>query len=103
MTNIFIIVVLLVLFFFVIQKYVIKHDDTRDYPYRSKGPLLRGQEGAFYNALRAAVGEHAVVFAKVNMSSLVTPKEIKNKKQFLSRTIVYLEAILITLFVTQGH
>ncbi len=82
MTNIFIIVVLLVLFFFVIQKYVIKHDDTRDYPYRSKGPLLRGQEGAFYNALRAAVGEHAVVFAKVNMSSLVTPKEIKNKKQF---------------------
>lgn len=82
MTNIFIIVVLLVLFFFVIQKYVIKHDDTRDYPYRSKGPLLRGQESAFYNALRAAVGEHAVVFAKVNMSSLVTPKEIKNKKQF---------------------
>ncbi|HHF3026762.1 TPA: DUF2726 domain-containing protein [Vibrio diabolicus] len=82
MTNIFIIVVLLVLFFFVIQKYVIKHDDARDYPYRPKGPLLRGQESAFYNALRAAVGEHAVVFAKVNMSSLVTPKESKNKKQF---------------------
>ncbi|HCZ9712677.1 TPA: DUF2726 domain-containing protein [Vibrio parahaemolyticus] len=82
MTNIFIIVVLLVVFFFIIQKYVIKHDDTRDYPYRAKGPLLRGQEGAFFNALRAAVGEHAVVFAKVNMSILVAPKDIKNKKQF---------------------
>ncbi len=81
MTNIFIIVVLLVVFFFVIQKYVLKHDDTRDYPYRSKGTLLRGQEGAFFNALRAAVGDHAVVFAKVNMSSLVSPKDIKNKKQ----------------------
>lgn len=82
MTNIFIIVVLLVVFFIIIQKYVIKHDDTRDYPYRAKGPLLRGQEGAFFNALRAAVGEHAVVFAKVNMSTLVAPKDIKNKKQF---------------------
>ncbi|MCG6453870.1 DUF2726 domain-containing protein [Vibrio parahaemolyticus] len=82
MTNIFIIVVLLVVFFFIIQKYVIKHDDTCDYPYRAKGPLLRGQEGAFFNALRAAVGEHAVVFAKVNMSTLVAPKDIKNKKQF---------------------
>lgn len=51
MTNIFIIVVLLVVFFIIIQKYVIKHDDTRDYPYRAKGPLLRGQEGAFFNAL----------------------------------------------------
>ncbi len=81
MTNIFIIVVLLVVFFFIIQKYVFKHDDTRDYPYRSKGSLLRGQEGAFFNALRAAVGDHAVVFTKVNMSSLVMPKEIKNKKQ----------------------
>lgn len=81
MTNIFIIVVLLVVFFFIIQKYVIKHDDTRDYPYQSKGPLLRGQESAFYNALRSAVGEHAVVFAKVNMASVITPKSIKNKKQ----------------------
>ncbi|MCF7481528.1 DUF2726 domain-containing protein [Vibrio sp. J1-1] len=81
MTNIFIIVVLLVVFFFIIQKYVLKHDDNRDYPYRSKGALLRGQEGAFFNALRAAVGEHAVVFTKVNMSSLVAPTEIKNKKQ----------------------
>jgi hypothetical protein len=81
MTNIFIIVVLLVVFFFIIQKYVIKHDDTRDYPYRSKGALLRGREGAFFNALREAVGEHAVIFAKVNMSCLVAPKEIKNKKQ----------------------
>ncbi|MDF2154672.1 DUF2726 domain-containing protein [Vibrio sp. CAU 1672] len=81
MTEIFIIVVLLVAFFVVIQKYVIKHDDTRDYPYRCKGALLRGQEGAFYNALRAAVGDHAVVFAKVNMSNLVAPREVKNKKQ----------------------
>ena len=82
MTNIFIIVVLLVVFFFIIQKYVIKNDDTRDFPYRSKGPLLKGQEGAFFNALRAAVGDHAVVFAKVNMATLIAPKEIKNKKQF---------------------
>lgn len=82
MTNIFIIVALLVVFFLIIQKYVIKHDDTRDYPYRAKGALLKGQEGAFFNALRTAVGEHAVVFAKVNMSSVVAPKEMKNKKQF---------------------
>ena len=82
MTNIFIIVVLLVVFFIVIQKYVLKHDDKRDYPYRMKGPLLNAQESIFYNALTAAVDEHAVVFAKVNMSTLITPKEIKNKKQF---------------------
>ncbi|MCG9699600.1 DUF2726 domain-containing protein [Vibrio natriegens] len=81
MTNIFIIVVLLVVFFFIIQKYVLKHDDTRDYSYRSKGALLRGQEAAFFNALRTAVGEHAVIFSKVNMSSLVAPKDIKNKRQ----------------------
>jgi len=61
---------------------VLKHDDKRDYPYRMKGPLLNAQESIFYNALTAAVDEHAVVFAKVNMSTLITPKEIKNKKQF---------------------
>ncbi|TMX68706.1 hypothetical protein DA096_03500, partial [Vibrio rotiferianus] len=81
MTNIFIIVVLLVVFFFIIQKYVVKQDDTKDYPYRSKGPVLKGPESAFFNALRAAVGEHGVVLAKVNMSNVVVPKDIKNKKQ----------------------
>ncbi len=37
MTNIFIIVALLVVFFVVIQKYVIRHDDTKDYAYKRKG------------------------------------------------------------------
>lgn len=36
MVEIFIVVILLVLFFFVIQKYVIRHDDTKDYAYKRK-------------------------------------------------------------------
>lgn len=99
MTNIFIIVVLLVVFFFIIQKYVIKNDDTRDFPYRSKGPLLKGQEGAFFNALRAAVGDHAVVFAKVNMATLIAPKEVKNKNSSLLPVTEFHAATSITLSV----
>ncbi|EOB4962399.1 DUF2726 domain-containing protein [Vibrio vulnificus] len=81
MTNIFIIVALLILFFFVIQKYVVKQDDTKEYAYRSKGSVLKGHEVAFFNALKTAVGEHGVVFAKVNMSNVVAPRDINSKKQ----------------------
>lgn len=81
MTNIFIIVALLILFFFIIQKYVVKQDDSKDYAYRVKGPVLRSQEVAFFNALKTAVGEHGVVFSKVNMSSVIAPRDIVSKKQ----------------------
>ncbi|MBG0756160.1 DUF2726 domain-containing protein [Vibrio cidicii] len=81
MTNIFIIVALLILFFFIIQKYVVKQDDSKDYAYRVKGPMLRSQEVAFFNALKTAVGEHGVVFSKVNMSSVIAPRDIVSKKQ----------------------
>jgi ssDNA-binding Zn-finger/Zn-ribbon topoisomerase 1 len=82
MTNIFIIVALLVLFFVFIQKYVIKHDDTKDYAYKKKGALLNMSEGAFHNALKSAVGEHGVVLAKVSMANVVTPAANLNKKQW---------------------
>ncbi|EJK2113465.1 hypothetical protein BOO29_08270 [Vibrio navarrensis] len=81
MTNIFIIVALLILFFFIIQKYVVKQDNSKDYSYRVKGPVLRSQEVAFFNALKTAVGEHGVVFSKVNMSSVIAPRDIVSKKQ----------------------
>ncbi|MBE3659585.1 hypothetical protein BOO91_01300 [Vibrio navarrensis] len=81
MTNIFIIVALLILFFFIIQKYVVKQDNSKDYAYRVKGPMLRSQEVAFFNALKTAVGEHGVVFSKVNMSSVIAPRDIVSKKQ----------------------
>lgn len=82
MTNIFIIVALLVLFFVFIQKYVIKHDDTKDYAYKKKGALLNMSESAFHNALKSAVGEHGVVLAKVSMANVVTPAANLNKKQW---------------------
>ncbi|EKA5635731.1 DUF2726 domain-containing protein [Vibrio navarrensis] len=81
MTNIFIIVALLILFFFIIQKYVVKQDNSKDYAYRVKGPVLRSQEVAFFNALKTAVGDHGVVFSKVNMSSVIAPRDIVSKKQ----------------------
>ncbi|MBE4607356.1 DUF2726 domain-containing protein [Vibrio navarrensis] len=81
MTNIFIIVALLILFFFIIQKYVVKQDNSKDYAYRVKGPVLRSQEVAFFNALKTAVGEHGVVFSKVSMSSVIAPRDIVSKKQ----------------------
>lgn len=82
MTNIFIIVALLVLFFYFIQKALVRQDEGKDFSYKSKGPVLNMSESAFYNALRAAVGEHAVVMAKVSMVSVLTPAKTKNKKQW---------------------
>lgn len=82
MTNIFIIVALLVVFFVVIQKYVIRHDDTKDYAYKRKGPVLNIAESTFYNALKTAVGEHGVVLTKVSMAHVVTPAKLQNKKQW---------------------
>ncbi len=79
MVEIFIVVILLVLFFFVIQKYVIRHDDTKDYAYKKKGPLLDMKESAFFNALVSAVGDHGVVLAKVNMTNVITPSKVANK------------------------
>ncbi|GEM75391.1 DUF2726 domain-containing protein [Vibrio sagamiensis] len=81
MTNILVVVIILVVFFLVVQKFLVKHDDT-SFTYCLKGALLKGQESVFYNALNAAVGDHAVVFAKVNMATLIAPKDTRNKKQF---------------------
>ncbi|WP_136487518.1 DUF2726 domain-containing protein [Vibrio sp. H11] len=82
MTNIFIIVALLVVFFVVIQKYVIRHDDSKSYAYRRKGPVLTSAESTFYHALTAAVGEHGIVLTKVSMTQVVTPSKGLNKKQW---------------------
>ncbi len=82
MTNIFIVVALLVLFFYFIQKTLSRQDESKEYSYKSKGPVLNMNEGAFYNALRTAVGDHGVVMAKVNISNVITPKKTKNKKQW---------------------
>jgi ssDNA-binding Zn-finger/Zn-ribbon topoisomerase 1 len=80
MLNIFIIVALLVLFFVFAQKYLIKEDNTKDYAYRNHSPVLTATESTFYRALTEAVGEHGVVFAKVNMAQLLIPVGIRKKK-----------------------
>lgn len=82
MTNIFIVVIVLVVFFFFIQKYVLKHDDTKDFAYQKKTSLMTMQQAAFYNALKAAVGEHGAVFAKVNMASVLAPAKSNTKKNW---------------------
>lgn len=82
MTNIFIIVAVLVAFFFFIQKYIVKKDETKDHNYQKKNNLLNMPEGAFYNALKAAVGEHGAVFSKVNMSNVVMPAKTRSKKDW---------------------
>ncbi|SJL83027.1 DUF2726 domain-containing protein [Vibrio palustris] len=80
MFDIFVVVAILVAFFYVIQKYVLKQEDTKRYQYRVKGPVLSANEGAFYNALVAAVGEHGVVLTRVSMTSILAPYKITNKK-----------------------
>ncbi len=82
MTNIFIVVALLVLFFYVIQKTLTRKDKVKDFSYKKRGAVLNMNEGAFFNALRTAVGEHGVVLAKVNMATLITPAKTKNKKHW---------------------
>ncbi|WP_278182442.1 DUF2726 domain-containing protein [Vibrio misgurnus] len=82
MFEIFLVVILLVVFFLVIQKYVIRVDTHQEYAYKKKGPLLNMQEGALYNALVSAVGEHGVVLAKVNMANVITPHNIASKKHW---------------------
>ena len=82
MINIFIVVVILVVFFYITQKYVLKQEQPSQYQYRKKGPLLNMSEGAFFNALVEAVGQHGVVLAKVSMTSVIIPHKTKNKKQW---------------------
>lgn len=81
MENIIIIFVLLVCFFIFVQKKVNNREDLQDSQYKKKGPLLNLKEGAFYNALKTAVGEHGVVMAKVSMAMVITP-QAKDKKQW---------------------
>ncbi len=82
MTNIFIVVALLVLFFYFIQKALTRQNEDKDYSYKSKGAVLNMSEGAFYNALKTAVGDHGVVLTKVSMASVIAPTNTKNKKQW---------------------
>lgn len=82
MVNIFIVVVVLVAFFYFAQKYLLKQENTAEYQYRKKGPLLNMSEGAFYNALVAAVGEHGVILSKVAMGTVLVPHKTKNKKEW---------------------
>lgn len=82
MVEIFLILILLVLFFFVIQKYMLRHNESDDSVYKKKGPLLDIKESTFYNALVSAVGDHGVVLAKVNMANVITPSKVTNKKQW---------------------
>ncbi|CDT64834.1 putative topoisomerase zinc finger protein [Vibrio coralliirubri] len=82
MTNIFIVVIALVVFFYFIQKYVVKHDDTKDHAYQKKGALMSAQQATFYNALKSAVGNHGEVFAKVSMSNVLVPAKTNNKKNW---------------------
>ncbi|MDC0611634.1 DUF2726 domain-containing protein [Vibrio sp.] len=80
MANVFLILIILVLVFFIAQKYVIKKDDTKDYQYKIRGPVLTPNESAFYQALISAVGQHGIVLANVTMDKVIKPKDIKSKK-----------------------
>lgn len=89
MTNIFIIVALLVIFFLAIQKFVIRHDDSKSYAYQRKGAVLTPAESTFYQALKAAVGDHGVVLTKVSMAQVVAPaKGLKKKQWFIANNRV---------------
>ncbi|WP_428775283.1 DUF2726 domain-containing protein [Vibrio sp.] len=81
MESIFVIVLLLVVFFIFVQKRLIKPDTLKESEYKVKGALLNMKEGAFYNALNEAVGQHGVVMPKVAMSQILAPVA-KDKKQW---------------------
>ncbi|NAW58042.1 MULTISPECIES: DUF2726 domain-containing protein [unclassified Vibrio] len=84
MENIFFIVVILVIFFFVVQKKLLRQESIKDSSYKKKGPLLNLQEGAFFNALKTAVGEHGVVMTKVNMANVLAPIATNKKQWFIA-------------------
>lgn len=81
MVNIFIVLIVLVGFFFLIQRYVIKTEDDGAHQYRLNRTILNANEVAFLNALNAAVGDQAVILAKVNMLNVVNANDTVNKKQ----------------------
>ncbi|MGX9416363.1 DUF2726 domain-containing protein [Vibrio sp. RC27] len=80
MANIFIVVLILAVFFIFVQKYLLKGDENKDFPYKKKGPVLSSSESAFYHALVQAVGEHGIVLCQTSMANLVRPADIKNKR-----------------------
>ncbi|NAX21564.1 DUF2726 domain-containing protein [Vibrio sp. V39_P1S14PM300] len=84
MVNIFFLVVILVIFFFVVQKKLLRQESIKDSSYKKKGPLLNLQEGAFFNALKTAVGEHGVVMTKVNMANVLAPVATNKKQWFIA-------------------
>ena len=89
MLEIFIVLAVLVGFIFVAIKVFVKQEDTKTYQYKIKGPVLSAAQTAFYNALKEAVGEHGVILTKVNMSSVVTPQQGTNKKQwFIANKVI---------------
>lgn len=84
MKPIFFILVVLVVFFYIVQKKVIKPEELKKLNYKKRGALLNMQESTLFNALQAAVGEQAIVLAKVCMTTVLTPAETKKKKWFLA-------------------
>lgn len=84
MESVFIVVGILVIFFVVVQKRYLRQDELKDSAYKKKGPLLTGQESAFYNALITAVGQHGVVMSKVNLAHVITPMATDKKQWFIA-------------------
>ncbi|WGW01750.1 DUF2726 domain-containing protein [Vibrio sp. YMD68] len=84
MENIFIVVVLLVVFFVFVQKRLVRNESIKDSAYKRKGAILSVQESAIYNALVAAVGDHGIVLAKVNLSNVLTPVATDKKNWFVA-------------------
>jgi ssDNA-binding Zn-finger/Zn-ribbon topoisomerase 1 len=89
MFEIFIVFALLVGFSMVALKYFVKQEDTKSYQYKVKGPILSSAQTAFYNALKEAVGDHGVILTKVSMANVVTPQQMKSKKQwFIANNVI---------------
>lgn len=84
MESVFIVVAILVVFFVVVQQRYLKQDELKDSAYKKKGPLLNMQESAFYNALVTAVGQHGIVFSKVNLANVIAPMATEKKKWFIA-------------------
>ena len=56
------------------------------YPFKRKDYFFSRGERAFYDALRAAVGNHLLIFAKVRLEDLVyLPSGVRDRMQWLNK------------------
>ncbi|MCJ2376465.1 DUF2726 domain-containing protein [Vibrio sp. ZSDZ34] len=89
MIEIFIIVIALIGLFYVSQRYLFTQENTRNYEFKIKGPILNSPQTAFFNALKEAVSDQGIILCRVNMSSVITPEKITNKKQrFIANNLI---------------